>query len=963
MIFCSKANNKILQSMRIRTPIQQFCHRALFWACLFRTAIVVAQPVNDNCDNAIEIPRQASWCAEYNNTGATPSVYGAAGFFTPSSPGNDMWYRFTATASEVNITVLGRGTGSPYTMFRPEVVLYSGTCGGILNDLRCGSEPDGSTEVIRGGLLIGETYYIRVQSANADNGTFKICVSNYNPPAFPSADCPTAALLCDKSPFALRKLTGGGSNTQEMQDAPCFFTTDGSVQPPNQTVETDVTWFKWTCLASGTLTFIITPLNIDDDIDFAVYELPNGIDNCANKILLRCMASGDVDERGSRTSAAARRCHGATGLSLNSTDLSEPSSCYSNVAHDNFVRAVDMIAGKSYALAINNYSAGGSGFNIEFGGTGSFVGPEPKIRINKPDKKLCLGEDMIISDGSTFALGSIVQRFWSFGKDASLDTTRGLGPFNVYYKTPGWKTIALTVTTDRGCVVTTVIDSIFVKGFSYDTASRQPTCRLGSDGMVRARVTACGRAPIAYSWNGAAFVVGRDSLGSVPRGNYQVVVSDASRRYFDTVRFVLTELDIKLDTAISSVNAVKCFGDSTGWIQLKPSNGLQPFQYDWFDGRGLVYNSSRGNLPAGTYQIRVVDSNACKGNFTLEVTQPPRVQVVIDTFNISCFGLIDGRAVAYGAGGTPIVQNGISTYRYNWNTGTTGQEVKGLGVGLYHVTVIDRFNCESSRDVRIVEPPEIFLNPKRVQMTRCFGDSTGQLAARATGGTPPFRFSIDGVRYQTDSTFTKIPGRTYRVTVRDSTGCKKTIDMTVPEPPQIQVNVGPDITIDLGFSAQLRAVVVPSNRQYQFAWTPKDSTIVCPTCQNTVVNPIATTAYRVLVRDTAGCTGSDELLVKVVKNRPVYFPNVFTPNNDGVNDWFSAYGNPSAVRITDMKIFNRWGGLVFQTQNIPLDVPTMGWNGLFNGDPLNPDVFAFFVKILFVDGEEIMYTGDVTIVR
>jgi gliding motility-associated-like protein len=117
------------------------------------------------------------------------------------------------------------------------------------------------------------------------------------------------------------------------------------------------------------------------------------------------------------------------------------------------------------------------------------------------------------------------------------------------------------------------------------------------------------------------------------------------------------------------------------------------------------------------------------------------------------------------------------------------------------------------------------------------------------------------------------------------------------------------------------------------------------------------------VRDTAGCTGSDELLVKVVKNRPVYFPNVFSPNNDGVNDWFSAYGNPSAVRITDMKIFNRWGSLVFQTQNIPLDTPTLGWNGLFNGDPLNPDVFAFFVKILFVDGEEIMYTGDVTIVR
>ncbi len=947
--------------MQTKQPLYWTIRLFLFLNSLLTCNMAFAQPSNDNCDDAIEIPRQASWCSDFNNNGATPSGFSPASCFSPSSPGRDLWYKFTAIASEVNVTVFGRGSGLPFTMFRPEVALYAGSCA-LLSEFRCGSDPDGSTEIIRGGLLVGETYYIRVQSANNDNGTFRICVSNYNPPAFPSADCPTAALLCDKSPFALRKLTGGGLNNQEMQDATCFFTTGVGGSTPH-TVETDVTWFKWTCLTAGTLTFVITPLNIDDDIDFAIYELPNGIDNCTNKILLRCMAAGDQDETGSRTSAAARRCHGATGLNLNSTDVSEPSGCYSSISHDNFVRAVDMVVGKSYALGINNYSAGGSGFNIEFGGTGTFVGPEPKIRINKPDKKLCLGEDMIISDASTFALGSITQRFWSFGKEASLDTARGVGPFNVYYKTPGWKTISLTVTSNRGCVVTTVLDSIFVKGFSYDTASRQPTCRLGSDGMVRAKVNACGRAPIVYSWNGAPFVAGRDSLGSVPRGNYNLVVTDASRRYFDTVRFVLTELDIRLDTSQSRVTATRCFGDNNGLIQLYPGNGVQPFKYDWFDGRGLIYNSSKGDLRAGTYQVRIVDSNECKGNFTLEVTQPPRVEVAIDTFNISCFGRTDGHATAYGAGGTPILLNGISTYRYNWSTGAITSEAKNLAVGTYRVTVIDQFGCESTRAVSIVEPPDILLSPVRVRMNRCFGDSTGQLAARATGGTPPFRYSIDGVHYQVDTNFLNIPARTYNVTVRDSTGCKKTIPMIVPEPAQVQVNVGPDLTLDLGFSAQLRAVVVPSNRNYQYIWIPQDSSIRCPTCQNTVVSPIVTTAYRVTVRDTAGCTGFDELLVKIVKNRPIYFPNVFSPNNDGVNDWFSAYGNPSAVKITEFKIFNRWGDLVFQTQNIPLDIMTLGWNGQFNGQVLDPGVFAFFAKILFVDGEEILYTGDITLMR
>jgi gliding motility-associated-like protein len=265
--------------------------------------------------------------------------------------------------------------------------------------------------------------------------------------------------------------------------------------------------------------------------------------------------------------------------------------------------------------------------------------------------------------------------------------------------------------------------------------------------------------------------------------------------------------------------------------------------------------------------------------------------------------------------------------------------------------------------VRIVEPPDILLSPVRVRMNRCFGDSTGQLAAQATGGTPPFRYSIDGVHYQVDTSFLNIPARTYNVTVRDSTGCKKSIPILVPEPAQVQVNVGPDLTLDLGFSAQLRAVVVPSNRNYQYSWIPQDSSIRCATCQHIVVSPIVNTMYRVTVRDTAGCTGFDELLVKVVKNRPIYFPNVFSPNHDGVNDWFYAYGNPSAVKITDFKIFNRWGSLVFQTQNIPLDEMTLGWNGQFNGRELDSGVFAFFAKILFVDGEELLYTGDITLMR
>ncbi|MEY4935787.1 MAG: hypothetical protein RIS64_2146 [Bacteroidota bacterium] len=696
--------------MTKKTLMRNYFFYTCLWVILLQATLLTAQPINDNCANAIEIPRQANWCDHFNNNGATPSGFSPASCFT--SAGNDLWYKFTAIGSEVNVTVIGAITGTAFTLIRPEIALYYGNCSSF-SEFRCGSESDNTTEIIRGGLLIGETYYIRIQGRNLATGSFRLCVSNYNPPAFPSADCPTAAVLCDKSPFTLRLLTGGGVNNQEMQDAPCFFTSNNTPQSPTHTVETDATWFKWTCLTSGTLAFKLTPLNTDDDIDFAVYELPNGMNSCVNKILLRCMASGAIDENGSYTSAAALRCHGATGLSLTATDISEPSGCYSYISHDNFVRAIDMVAGRSYALAINNFSAGGNGFAIEFDGTGTFVGPEPRIITDRPDKRLCLGENMVISDGSTFALGSITQRFWNFGKDASLDTTRGTGPFNVYYKTPGWKTIALTVTSDRGCVVTTILDSILVRGFSYDTATRSPTCANAVNGMVRARVTACGRAPIAYSWNGGVFVDGRDSLTGIQRGNYQVVVSDASRRYFDTIRFVLTASGVPLDSPQTRITAVHCFGNANGMIELTPRNGTAPYQYDWNDGRGLVSSRSNSNLRAGTYPVRMVDALQCVGNFTIRVTEPPRLTGVIQKTDAVCFNKPTGTATITAAGGT-------TPYIYRWSNGLLETSVFNLMAGTHRVTVTDNQNCDTIIGI-VINQPNLIRNVR--QDSICRGDT------------------------------------------------------------------------------------------------------------------------------------------------------------------------------------------------------------------------------------------------
>ncbi len=917
----------------------------LFTCLILRGGFLFAQvPANNECEGAINLPNVRGYCSSngaFTNLGATPSTVASVSCF--STNGADVWFKFTAIATDVRIAIVGATPTVPGgTLRRPEVAIYNGTSCTDKSELRCQRDVTGvnTVELYIGGIFPGSTYYIRVQGTNAGTGTFRMCVNNYNPPANISSDCPTSASLCDKSPFSVQSVVGAGVNTREMDGASCFISGGGS----GTNIETNSTWFKWTCLQSGTLTFTITPTNLDDDIDFIVYEMYNGIQDCNSRTIVRCMATGETP--------GVCKIHGPTGLRDGETDISEPSGC--GPGQNGFVRPLDMVAGRSYALVINNFSNTGNGFNIEFGGTGTFVGPEAKINFSKSSKKLCLGEDINYTDASTFSAGRIAKRQWRFGKDASVDTASGVGPFKVFYKSPGWKAVVLTVTTDRGCQVTTILDSVFVEGFKYDSLVRQPTCDLGNNGMIRLRVTNCGRAPILYNWENTGFTT-RDSLSNLPKGTYRVAITDSSRVYIDTFVFRVSPLEIGLDTAVPAVKPPSCFGFQNGQITLKPVTGRAPYEYS-FNGRPWTLDNALSALGEGQVTVNIRDANNCKGTFTFDVVAPPKLEVRVDTINISCYGLTNGKAIAKPAGG-------VGSYRINWSNGALGDTAINLRKGNYNVTVFDKNDCMTTTSVLINEPPQILLTATRIKPALCYGDSTAQLVVRGAGGTPPYRYSIDGVRFQSDSLFLKIPAKKYSVVVRDSTGCKTTYDVVVPQPPQLMVNAGEDLEIDLGYSATLRAIVVPTSKAVSYIWTPQDTTLNCKNCPTVTVTPFRTTTYRVSVKDSTNCTAFDEVLVRVLKRRPIYIPNTFSPNSDGVNDFFIAYGNVSTVRIKTMKIFDRWGGLLYDGQNLSMGGDRIGWNGTFNNKDVSAGVYVYMFLIEFIDGEEVLFKGDVTLMR
>jgi len=107
----------------------------------------------------------------------------------------------------------------------------------------------------------------------------------------------------------------------------------------------------------------------------------------------------------------------------------------------------------------------------------------------------------------------------------------------------------------------------------------------------------------------------------------------------------------------------------------------------------------------------------------------------------------------------------------------------------------------------------------------------------------------------------------------------------------------------------------------------------------------------------------DTITLKVKRDRNVYIPNAISPNSDGINDAFTVFTDESVKQITSLKIYDRWGDTVASIGPIMPNEPALGWDGNFNGKPMNPGVFVYYIEVLFVDGVSREYSGDLTLLR
>lgn len=402
---------------------------------------------NDECAGAIDLGviGQDGFCSlenQYNNFEASKSEE----FDCASNYNHDVWFTFTPTNSTLFLQLFGSSPMFPQNITRPTMAVYTGACGS-LTELYCNEVNFEILEAIVNGIPIGRPVYIRIDGDQT--GNFHFCLRSFPPIPSPESDCPDAVILCDKSSFNVPNLQSVGDIDNEL-NGPCVGV---DIFGNPQDGETASVWYAWTCKEPGTLTFVLNPNNPDpsvEDLDWILYELPNGYGDCRNRDPIRCMLSGDNQGASDQENAP---CRLATGLREGETDVSEEAGC--NNGSNNFLAPVDMQSGQAYALIVNNYSASSYGFSLDFGGTGTFEGADTDFSF-----ELATGEQIVTCDNEvvftdeSLSIDPIIEWNWNFGEDADEQFKSGKGPHGITFNSIGEKEFNLTVVTERGCEIT-----------------------------------------------------------------------------------------------------------------------------------------------------------------------------------------------------------------------------------------------------------------------------------------------------------------------------------------------------------------------------------------------------------------------------------------------------------------------------------------------------------------------------
>lgn len=552
---------------------------------------------------------------------------------------------------------------------------------------------------------------------------------------------------------------------------------------------------------------------------------------------------------------------------------------------------------------------------------------------------ICQYEDAIFQDLTQSSYGIINSWQWNFGDG---NTSNNANPSHQYTR-DGVFSVRLISTNSKGCrdEKTKSITVHSSPNVSFDIS---PTC-IGQEIDFTNTSSINNGTITSFEWffsNGLNTTQNTVTQTYNSLGNHSVLlVAESDQGCIDSLiqNFTIHPLptvSISNDTAI-------CEDDI---IVISATGGVN---YLWSPGTGLsdptIQNPIAQPLTSTEYKVQVTDVNGCSSSDSTFITVHPKPNTYagIDTF------ICIGDSIRLNASG------GIS---FTWSPPFLFSDVNEINPIISPENSVS-IMLESVSDQGCINTDEIFIEvQKPIEKPQDIGDKELCSGDTLFFNIPdekyiswesdiPFNFPDSNFAFFNGTESSNVLLKMYNDCFRDS------FEFYIKVNPLPEVIATPEI--DSIFRDEFATISASGAIDYN--WTPELG-ITSNNNSFIEVSPFNTTVYTVEGTDQNNCKSIDSSLIIVIVKNLIVIPSAFTPNQDGLNDYFRIIRTLNIESIKSFEIYNRWGQVVFSTKRI-----NVGWDGLFKGEPQDEGVYVYKISAITRDGDKILKKGNLTLLR
>lgn len=598
------------------------------------------------------------------------------------------------------------------------------------------------------------------------------------------------------------------------------------------------------------------------------------------------------------------------------------------------------------------------------------IGPELN---GGPDQTLCEGESTVLTasnpDGATLSWNNDVIDGVSFTPDLGSDTYIVSGTLGECTATD---TVIITV-------VPTAVVSISPAGPFSTVSGIQTLIASPAGGSWSSDCGPCIN-PVTGEFDPAISGVGVWTIcyhaGTAPCDDEECIT------------ITVTDGECILDGIINSNNPT-CFGFSDGSVTINMTGETGTITYSITNAAGTVLNIDNSNtansLGEGWYYFVVEDEFPCTFIDSIYLNDPDQMIADLTLTDPLCYGGFTGSAIVSSLEnptGDPALVSYIWSPNPSGENGIGEDSLLNANAGVYNLSITDENGCSIAMDFELVDPDSLYLIEFGYYPAYCrvydYQNGNGVVFASAVGGTPDYDYiwtNLETGATTINTTWGGLNPGDYQIEVIDNNGCAIVQTITVDSlnpianftltSPQFTANWEGTLPVDVHFINTSSNFANPNNplADTSFFWNFGLGSSILSTDYFEEFDQTYTTAgdYTVCltVSNKNGCTDSICKLITVY-DPFVFVPvNIFSPNNDGINDVFTFAGYSKSVNAFNCVIVNRWGIAVAELNSIS-DV----WNGeLPNGSAASAGVYFYTYSGQTDNGTNFEGQGTVQIVQ